>query len=520
MTKVAVAASVVLIGTAFAFYWLAGADDADAYQRISGDIRQIRQLSTEWSVETARVRSDPMGDYDALAAFIPEVGQLKRELLDAVRDRPAMPERLANDVYAFASALDAKEERIERFKSSNSVIRNSVRYLPNAAASITGSTPDPALADDVAALADGLGLYSASPTDEAKGRLTAIHDRLVALGDGLPADQAGTLSNFLAHAGVLLDRQGPAERTFRLATSAEVADLAGELVAEFDAQSANMARRAELHMLGCWVAAALLLLVWVFVVAVRSRPAAQAAKSVAEPDVATLPAPAAAEVAANGSRVHSQSDQEHALRKQLTSQRILTEVVGASIARAVRELPVGSDAKAVNDVAGIAGLAESFASASTTRNERYDLVDLKECAAAALAAAGADDGAKVVADLGETPQIFASKDELCLMLEQVLDNAAWAIRDKGLDPEEGEIRVKTASANGGATVTVFDNGIGVAADDRDRMFDPFVGTRDDRPGVGLAITRHVVRKYGGRIAVGSQPGGGTVLRINLPGMSE
>ncbi len=526
--KAGVAASVLFVAAASAFYWLAQESDPGGYQRGGADIRQIRQLSTEWSVETARVRSDPLGDYDALAAFIPAVARLKDSLLGTVRDTPAMPERLANDVYAFASALDAKEERIERFKTANSVIRNSVRYLPNAAASIARTASDAGLADDVTALADGLGQYAASPTDEAKGRLSAIFERLVDRGAGLPDGQANTLSNFLAHAGILLERQVPTERIFRQATSGEVSDLAGELLGEFDAQATKLERRASLYMTGVWGSAVALLLAWVFALAVRSRPARPEAASASREAEAVRSAPAeavpaeaapveAAEAVANGAGIHH--EQADASRKPLLAQRILAEVVAARVARAVRALPLADDAEtAAEEMEEIAMLAERFAAGSAARNDRYDLIDLKDCVGAALEAVGVADSATVVAELGDAPQVFASKTELCLMLEQVLDNAAWAIRQKGLDAEEGEIRIKTDGGDD-ACVTILDNGVGLSAEDRDRMFLPFAGARDDRPGVGLAITEHIVRRYGGRIAVGSQPGGGTVLRISLPGMA-
>ena len=103
------------------------------------------------------------------------------------------------------------------------------------------------------------------------------------------------------------------------------------------------------------------------------------------------------------------------------------------------------------------------------------------------------------------------------MLEQVLDNALVAIRDKGLDADEGEIRIKTSGEGNDATVTIIDNGVGMSAESREHMFEPFSGTHADRPGVGLAITQHIAHKYGGRIAVGSHEGGGTVLRVSLPG---
>lgn len=514
--KVAVAASAVLLAAAFALHWLARSNDAGGYQRGAADIRQIRQLATEWSVETALVRTAPLRDYDALAAFIPEAARLKAALIETVRSTPAMPERLANDVYAFASALDAKEERIERFKTANSVIRNSVRYLPHAATRIVQSSTDTELVQDVTALSDGLGEYVASPTDAAKGRLKAILDRLVDRPEALSEDQARALSNFLAHARILLDRQGPTERIFRQATSNEVSDLASELVADFDSQSASLARRADLFMTGIWVAAVGLLLVWVFAITVRSRPARSAADDATD-GVAVLPAPAA-EVAANGTRVpHEHLDNAE---RRLMSHRILTTVVSSDIAAALRGLPTDNGTDTTTDMERVAALAERLATASSAQDTRYALVDLKDCADAALRATGADKGATVVRELGDAPQVFASEAELCLMLEQVVDNGLYAIREKGLDRDEGEIRIETTGDGNDALVTVIDNGVGMSLEDRRRMFEPFAGSRPDRPGVGLAIAQHIARKYGGRMGVGSYEGGGTVLRISLPGMSE
>ncbi|MDE0350122.1 MAG: sensor histidine kinase, partial [Gammaproteobacteria bacterium] len=228
---------------------------------------------------------------------------------------------------------------------------------------------------------------------------------------------------------------------------------------------------------------------------------------------------APAEAVANGAGIHH--EQADASQKPLLAQRILAEVVATRVAQAVRALPLPDDdaETAVEEMEEIAMLAERFAAGSAARNDRYDLIDLKDCASAALEAVGVADSATVVAELGDAPQVFASKTEVCLMLEQVLDNAAWAIRQKGLDAEEGEIRIKTAGDGDDASVTILDNGVGLSAEDRERMFLPFAGARDDHPGVGLAITQHIVQRYGGRIAVGSQPGGGTVLRISLPGMA-
>ena len=134
--KVATVLSLVLVAAGLFLYWLVRDNDPEGYRTSISGVQRIQQLAADWSIETARVRSDPMADFDSLVAFIPQMSQLKGALLAKVRSIPDIPDRLANDVSAYVSAVDAKEERIERFKTGYAVIRNSSRYLPLAASNI------------------------------------------------------------------------------------------------------------------------------------------------------------------------------------------------------------------------------------------------------------------------------------------------------------------------------------------------------------------------------------------------
>ena len=218
--KFGLVASVVIVATAVVLYFLARENDPEHYRVSIAQVQQIQQLASDWSVETARVRSDPMADYDALVAFVPRMDQLKESLLASVNGIPDVPDRLANDVSAYASAVDAKEERIERFKTANSVVRNSARYLPLAAANIVQDEASPTdLAREVGTVANDFNDYLASPSDAAKGRLTAVVERLGTQAAGLPERLANAVVNFVAHATVLLDHQGPTDEIFEQATS-------------------------------------------------------------------------------------------------------------------------------------------------------------------------------------------------------------------------------------------------------------------------------------------------------------
>ena len=67
-----------------------------------------------------------------------------------------------------------------------------------------------------------------------------------------------------------------------------------------------------------------------------------------------------------------------------------------------------------------------------------------------------------------------------------------------------------------------DTGIGIAADDRERVFEEFrqVGRDPERAregtGLGLTLTKRFVELHGGRIWVESEPGKGSTFRFTIP----
>jgi signal transduction histidine kinase len=72
------------------------------------------------------------------------------------------------------------------------------------------------------------------------------------------------------------------------------------------------------------------------------------------------------------------------------------------------------------------------------------------------------------------------------------------------------------------TIAVADQGLGIAADDIGKLFTPFSVTRtrstanEKSTGLGLAIVRRIVEAHGGRIAVESKPGEGSIFLVALP----
>jgi signal transduction histidine kinase len=114
------------------------------------------------------------------------------------------------------------------------------------------------------------------------------------------------------------------------------------------------------------------------------------------------------------------------------------------------------------------------------------------------------------------PPLDGDEDELVTALLNLLDNACK------YTPKDRRIRVCAYAENGRVVFAVMDNGIGIAARDRKRIFRRFYQV--DRSlareaggcGLGLSIVESIVRAHGGSVSVESQPGVGSTFRLALP----
>ncbi len=111
------------------------------------------------------------------------------------------------------------------------------------------------------------------------------------------------------------------------------------------------------------------------------------------------------------------------------------------------------------------------------------------------------------------PPIRARADQLRQVFLNLIINAQQAIEG------EGEIRISTSrydqALQPSIIVQLSDSGVGIAADDLTRIFDPFFSTGKKGTGLGLWVTQDIVRQHGGRIEVSSDIGRGTVFSIVL-----
>jgi signal transduction histidine kinase len=88
--------------------------------------------------------------------------------------------------------------------------------------------------------------------------------------------------------------------------------------------------------------------------------------------------------------------------------------------------------------------------------------------------------------------------------------------------DSGEVRVAVATTNGSFEVSVSDTGPGIAAADREKIFEEFrqaegsLAQRKGGTGLGLAIAKKIVEMHGGKIWVESEVGKGSKFTFTLP----
>jgi signal transduction histidine kinase len=111
---------------------------------------------------------------------------------------------------------------------------------------------------------------------------------------------------------------------------------------------------------------------------------------------------------------------------------------------------------------------------------------------------------------GAAPVVSVDPDMFRIVFQNLLINGAHAMNGKG------RIRVAVAAVDSTCQIVVTDNGPGIPADIREKIFTPFFTTKSRGSGLGLPTAKRLVEAHNGQIAIDCPASGGTAVVIRLP----
>jgi signal transduction histidine kinase len=151
------------------------------------------------------------------------------------------------------------------------------------------------------------------------------------------------------------------------------------------------------------------------------------------------------------------------------------------------------------------------------RFERVDLSGLVRAVVSEFQREAGPKGYRVEASLPVEPAlVLADEAALSRVIRNLLDNAVK------YSPGTDRIWVTLALGQDAVVVRVRDRGLGIAADEQQRIFTKFVRGSNARmrqikgTGIGLAMAHEIVRAHSGEITVESEPGVGSTFVVSLP----
>ncbi len=170
----------------------------------------------------------------------------------------------------------------------------------------------------------------------------------------------------------------------------------------------------------------------------------------------------------------------------------------------------------VSDIGRMVEEFSSFARMPKPTFGEFNLIDMVQSVAFAQRM-GTPNLSVVVNILNHPVRMHGDERMLAQALTNVVKNAAEAV-ERSIDAghtKAGVVTIDLFEDDGEVQITVCDNGAGFPTADRDRVLEPYVTTRKNGIGLGLAIVVRIVEDHGGRIWLGDNEHAASGARVDI-----
>ncbi|HTQ07732.1 MAG TPA: DAHL domain-containing protein [Polyangiaceae bacterium] len=218
-------------GVSALLYLRSRSADFDSHTRAVQAIGNVRHLDRLLSEQVLAARFGLLNQYDPLTATEQELTGAESAVHARVAAVGTTPE-IESALAELDRALADRRSALEHFKAENSVLKNSLRYLPTAGEEVTnelGPNATGPVGRDINALVRAALVYNLIGDQSTREAHLAAITRVAAERAELPPDTASDLDLLLAHARVIGERQPSVDGWLKRAANEEVNDRLGTL---------------------------------------------------------------------------------------------------------------------------------------------------------------------------------------------------------------------------------------------------------------------------------------------------
>ncbi len=560
--------AVILIGLlGFLFNKTRGVD-FDDHNEIVGNLRQLKQIDAEWNIDVFKSKMGINNNYDPVAQPLPLIRDLQTGLTQKTT-QSIDSDALLTMLKSFQEAMSNKVALIERFKSQNSIYRNSTNFLPTSADDVIATAKRAGLSGarlaELEAAVTGIFsqtlTYNLTPDVALKEKIVAEVTALQRKGDSYPPEVKEAFDVLLAHIATTLRQQEVGTNLLNelsaLPTSKKIDELNDAYAKSHEQRLLDQQfYRQLLIAYSVFLLLLLAYLAWRLIRSFRQLGNVNSAlrKSNVDLQESQIQLVQSEKMSALGQMVagiaheintplayvkgtldvmkehlgkaHELANSSHsfavALRdKNLDRQSLNAQYVRvASLSRDVVENKRFEELDSMlNDGShGIGQISEIVLNLKNfSRLDRANVAnfDVRKGLDSTLLLAKnlLKNHVTVATEYLEVPEIMCSPSQINQVFLNIITNAAHAMG------EQGTLILRTERHDEKTVrIEIQDDGGGIPTSALPKIFDPFFTTKPigEGTGMGLSISYKIIEAHGGKILVDTEPGIGTTFSILLP----
>jgi two-component system, NtrC family, sensor kinase len=547
--------------------------DFDKHNEIITTLRQLKQVDAEWNVDVLKSKTGFNTNYDPVASPLPLVEALENALRDKTADVLGESTALKGLLDQYRKVMDEKITMIESFKSQNSILRNSSRFLPVAATEMIEAVRASSLsAGAKAEVEESLNgvltstmTYNLAPDATLKETVEQLAAGLKAKGAKLPDELKERVDVFAAHSATILRQQEIGDKLLTqlavLPTAKKIDELADAFQRQHEeALTGQQIYRQLLIGFSIFLLALLAFFGWRLSKSYRelNKSNVQLNKANMELKESQMALVQSEKMSALGQMVAGiaheintplayvkgtlsvLAEQFGPLRDLAKHAYQFTQVVHATtpdkqevnrqyahVSRLSAEVEehkvmeeLGTLLKdglhGIDEISEIVVNLKNFSRLDRAKVSEFSVQDGLE-STLMLAKNMLKNHVQIVKEYGALPKISCSPSQINQVFLNIITNAVHAMPEARKDSAVITLRT-TRPSDDMVCVEIQDNGTGIPKDVLPKIFDPFYTTKEigKGTGMGLSISYKIIQEHGGRIEVATEEGMGTVFSILLP----